>query len=550
MPSALALAVILLASMLSSAVLTAGTIRVAIARGLYDPPTGGRHVHTRPVPRLGGVAICGALFFALAVVMLNLDALDVALEHPRLLRGLLIGGAIIFLTGLIDDLWGLKAWAKLAIQVVAAICVCYFGFRIAAISLSGKAPIALGILSIPLSIAWIVVMTNAYNLVDGIDGLATGIGLLALCLSMWVAATTRHPDVVIVCIVLVGALLGFFPYNMSPARIFLGDSGSLLVGFMLPVLVVGAAAEPDASVPVLIPLSLLALPLADTTFAILRRWLRQRPIFRPDKRHLHHQLLSRGWSHGRATTCLCALAAVLAMPAVVTELAPASIRAPVSLGAGLLVGLVLVYAAQQLGYHEFSVATTILASVPGDTRRTISARIHALDLAEVLRSAKTVGQLNAILADNLAALGLASACVCRASEWRMGQNMLADVPTSRMRGAGHLAHYVRLRHRHTLALGAERDDYLLMVWSADGDRRAPHAAHVISVLASAVEDWLSRTSERGVVAGWAARMPDDIVVRSPRRSRALSDGRRQSDARRSLPINLSRDGGDAAMRLE
>lgn len=393
----------LLLSAAASLALTSLVIRGAKARRLYDMPTGGRHIHTRPVPRLGGIAVFASLVLgvlAYAVVeMLGGGRVD-----GRFLTGILLGGGLVFAVGLRDDLRGVRPVAKLAAQGIAASIAFACGFRIEVIRLAPELHIALGGLALPVTVLWVMLLSNAFNLIDGMDGLAGGIALLALGATALVSMVDHNVELVPICLALIGALLGFMRYNVHPARIFLGDSGSLFVGFLLPILAVRGVYTAQGAVVTVVPLFLLAIPLLDTSLAVARRWLRGTPVFGADRRHLHHQLLAHGFTAWQAVSLLYLGAIVLALPGI--WLASGTPRWTYVIAAGALYGTGLVYGTCRLGYHEFTVATGVLASGLGRARRTIRASIHARDVAQLIERAESLEHVEAILCDSASALGL------------------------------------------------------------------------------------------------------------------------------------------------
>src|SRR5690606_35243767 len=284
---------VLVVSVLGSLLLTPVVIRAAVGWGLYDLPDGKRRVHTRPVPRVGGVVVFVAMLLGLggaAAVDLTTGS-GLLRANASYITGIVLGTALLFGTGLVDDIRGVKPYSKLVVQVVAACIAYFFGFQVVRIGFGPDFGIDLGWLSLPVTLIWIVGVTNAFNLIDGLDGLATGIALVALSTTAVAAQMLGNTEVVIVCLALTGALIGFLRYNFNPARIFLGDSGSLFIGFLLAVLSVHGSMKSATAVLVLVPLSALALPLLDTFLAIGRRWLRGVPLSSADSRHIHHRLL-------------------------------------------------------------------------------------------------------------------------------------------------------------------------------------------------------------------------------------------------------------------
>jgi UDP-GlcNAc:undecaprenyl-phosphate GlcNAc-1-phosphate transferase len=252
--------------------------RVAIFYKLLDHPDGDRRLHRSPIPRLGGVAIFISTGIALAVSILwdRLDA-SIALPLSPLLPGILIGAVIVACLGLVDDLVGVRPSIKLTSQTIAAFAVIAYGFRIDTLSFGGTASLALGPAAVPLTVFWIVGITNAFNLIDGVDGLAGVFALIAIAASSISNILLHGPSVMLLSAAMFGSVLAFLRYNKSPARIFLGDSGSMTLGFVLAIRTVSSATAPTGSTYALIPLFALAFPIADTLIAIARRWIRDVP---------------------------------------------------------------------------------------------------------------------------------------------------------------------------------------------------------------------------------------------------------------------------------
>ena len=252
--------------------------RFAIRHRLLDQPDGIRRAHSRAVPRLGGVATFAGLIAAFALAPLVGLVSPTAPALPRLTLALIASCSILFVIGLRDDLRGVPPALKLAGQTFAALIVCYGGFRLDVLVIPPGHEIALGWIGIPISVIWLVGVSNALNLVDGLDGLAGGVSVIALLTATAAALVVHNPTVPWYTLALGGALLGFLQFNFPPARIFLGDSGSLVVGFLLAVYTVKGATRPDQATYALAPIFALSFPLLDTGFAMLRRWLRGTPL--------------------------------------------------------------------------------------------------------------------------------------------------------------------------------------------------------------------------------------------------------------------------------
>lgn len=398
------LGVAFLAALLASIAVTPSVIRLANRNGWYDQP-GGRRIHKRPVPRLGGLAVFAATlagFIAAAGL-----GWRVAEHHREFLVGILVGGAVLFTTGVVDDLRGLRPRTKLLAQMVAAGLVYAMGFRIEMLSFWPTSDFSVGWLSLPLTLLWVVGVTNAFNLIDGLDGLATGIAIVALSTTLAAALMMGRADVAITAAALLGSLVGFLAYNFNPARIFLGDSGSLFVGFMLAVLSVHGSTKSSTAVLAIVPLLALGLPLADTGLAMARRWLRGAAFSSADGRHIHHRLLATGLTQRRSVLVLYVVSAALASIGVLAVVTPPE-KVLFVTAAGSVLCLVLLLAGMRgLDYHEFAEAGAVLSVAPAKFRRVIRDRIHARDVAQVLSQAESLKALNAILGDNAETFGFA-----------------------------------------------------------------------------------------------------------------------------------------------
>ncbi|NPV29914.1 MAG: undecaprenyl/decaprenyl-phosphate alpha-N-acetylglucosaminyl 1-phosphate transferase [Firmicutes bacterium] len=259
--------------------------KLALLAGAVDRP-GVRKLHTVPVPSWGGLGIW--LGFTAAVLL--------AVPLTREIWGLLAGGLLVLLVGLVDDRRGLSPWAKLAGQVAAAGILVAFGITVDFVTNPLGGMIYLGIFSIPVTIAWVVGITNALNLVDGLDGLAAGVAAISAVTVAVVAFGQGAPIVAWCALYLAAAALGFLPHNFHPARIFMGDGGSMFLGFMLAALAVLGLTKSATAFSLILPILILGIPIFDMLFAIVRRILRGQHIFAPDRDHLHHRLLDLGLS--------------------------------------------------------------------------------------------------------------------------------------------------------------------------------------------------------------------------------------------------------------
>jgi len=282
----------------------------AVKIGAMDVPTEKRRVHDHPIPRMGGLAIF--IGFLLSVVLFA----DITTQ----VQGILLGAIIIVVIGAIDDIVSLRAIVKLIGQIIAAGVAVAHGVLIEFFMnpniFSGEEYIALEILSIPITVLWIVGVTNAVNLIDGLDGLACGVSTIASLTMFVVALLVSEGNVAIMLAALMGACLGFLPYNFNPAKIFMGDTGSQLLGFVLATVSSIGMFKFYAVVTFLVPVLALAVPLLDTIFAFARRILKGQSPFTPDRGHFHHRLIDMGLSQKQAVAILYSITALLGLCSV------------------------------------------------------------------------------------------------------------------------------------------------------------------------------------------------------------------------------------------
>ncbi len=288
--------------------------------GWYDP-TGPRKLHAEPVPRLGGIAIFGA--FAMALLLLTLRG-----EHPLgVVHGaiplwpVVLGAFLIHIMGVLDDFQNLKATDKLLVEFIAALCLVAGGFRFQGCQVPwSDTPLAFGVLSYPLSVLWIVGVTNAMNLLDGMDGLAATVGVLASCTFGILFLVKGNGPGAAIAFALCGSLLGFLWFNWHPARLFMGDGGSLLVGFVLAALPLISHADGTIEIGFITSVVVLGLPILDTLHVILERKMSGRPLMKGDMEHLHHHLLRLGFGPKASLLLLAGSALLLCLTALTANL--------------------------------------------------------------------------------------------------------------------------------------------------------------------------------------------------------------------------------------
>lgn len=297
--------------------------RIAFNSGAVNVPKDNRRVHKKPMALMGGLAIIAGFLIAVIYSFATKDSKQFLnyISQPKAL-GIIIGVLIIIVMGIIDDIKPLRARIKFPVQLLAAVIVVSTGTRILAISKPFQATVAthpsmmylLGdIFAFLISVFWIVGITNAINLIDGLDGLAAGVSGIAT-LSLYIVAVIRNQDdFAIIAVSLVGAIFGFLPYNFNPAKIFMGDTGSTFLGFVLAILSIEGTMKSVTALALAIPILVLGLPIFDTAFAILRRILSGRPIGEADRGHIHHRLLDMGLSHRMSVIILYIISGALGL---------------------------------------------------------------------------------------------------------------------------------------------------------------------------------------------------------------------------------------------
>jgi UDP-GlcNAc:undecaprenyl-phosphate/decaprenyl-phosphate GlcNAc-1-phosphate transferase len=287
--------------------------RVGRILGLVDEPGERRRLHVRPVPRLGGIALFLGIFLP-AVAFLALDGSW---------RGILLGAAIAVTVGVVDDLRGLAWWAKLGGQSAAAAAAVGFGVTIDRFTLPfvGIHDLPAG-LAVPATFVWIVAIMNMVNFLDGLDGLAAGICGIAGATFAVISLSLGKPEAAVLSAIVAGACFGFLRHNFYPARIFMGDSGALLLGFTLAAVAVQGLLKTAATVALFFPLFVLAIPILDTSFVIARRLKHREKLYAADQAHLHHRFLRRGYTQARAVLTMYAWCLTLAGAALATRFVP------------------------------------------------------------------------------------------------------------------------------------------------------------------------------------------------------------------------------------
>ncbi|WP_251861564.1 MraY family glycosyltransferase [Clostridium sp. Marseille-Q2269] len=294
-----------------SVVLTPIIKKIAVILGVVDIPKDKRKIHKKPIPLLGGIAIYISFIIAL-----------IFKKGPLTLQeaGIILGATVIVIGGFIDDKYDMSPIKKIIFQLVAAICIILCGLKIEFITNpfnQSTLYVGLHAFAIPITIVWVIGITNALNLIDGLDGLAAGVALIS-CITMFVIAILNQRwEAAILTSILSGSILGFLPYNFNPASIFMGDTGSQLLGFLLAAISIEGAIKSATAFAIVVPILALGLPIYDTLFAMIRRKINGKPIMQADRGHLHHRLLDMGLTQRQAVIIMYLISAVLGSFAII-----------------------------------------------------------------------------------------------------------------------------------------------------------------------------------------------------------------------------------------
>ncbi len=367
---------------------------LANRRGWVSLPQDGRHLHKFPLPRLGGVAIFLAFSVSLGLW------LGLSLIFPRLLQGLApatllriyVPASLIFCLGIYDDLFGAGPYVKFAVQALAGVMLFAGGMRVLDLPLlfTHALPWFVGL---PLTVLWVVAVTNAFNLIDGLDGLAAGSALFSTLVFFVCSLVTHSWLGSLMSVTLAGAILGFLRFNFNPATIFLGDSGSLFIGFVLSALALAGSQKAPTFVAVAIPVVSFGLPILETSLSILRRWISGRPVFTADRDHIHHRLLQMGFSHRQVVIVLYAVSAMFAMLSLFLLWPTGSTLGLVLsvVGTGIWLGV------QHLNYVEFGELRRV-AQRTIDQRQIVINNLAVRRAVAELKVAENINQVRSVVA--------------------------------------------------------------------------------------------------------------------------------------------------------
>ena len=417
--------------------------RLALKVGAVDMPDRVRKIHIAAVPRMGGVAIfvafivpvvAGYFLGASGVLRVSLRVHEAICRAPVEAAGLLSACLLMLLLGVYDDIRHVSPKVKIAVQIAAALILCAVGIRIDQVSNPfGGGPLSFGVFAIPITVFWVLAITNAMNLIDGMDGLGPGVGLF-VAVTMFLMAMFYDVQLVQpLTAALVGAIIGFLIFNFHPAKIFMGDSGSLFVGFFLSAV----AIQGDMKRLLLIPVVALALPIFDTALAILRRWSRGLPMSTPDKQHLHHRLMRMGFSQREAVFILYGVSVILGCTALVLMMLQDTRQVVIMIAGMAVVGVIV--GVHILGGRDFSTIGGRIVTLLRRKRSRRDAWVKLYETTAKLENAVGMSQLWDDVSELLGALDVDAAVlhVARAEHppeefsWR---HEVADVPQESVEG--------------------------------------------------------------------------------------------------------------------
>jgi UDP-GlcNAc:undecaprenyl-phosphate/decaprenyl-phosphate GlcNAc-1-phosphate transferase len=452
----------------SSLILTPLIRRLCERFKLLDLPLASRKTHRRAVPRLGGVAIYLACLIALSTLPLVDNLLTQTLRHytPQIFVALIPATLVLFL-GIYDDLHGTNAGVKFAALGLIAVLFYAMGGRIEALSIPFVGSVELpSTLSFLITVFWLVGIANAFNLIDGMDGLASGAALFSSLVILVVSFSREAPLMIVAAIVLCGALAGFLRYNFNPASIFLGDSGALFVGFTLAAISVLGTQKATTAVAVAIPALAFGFPVVDTAVTMTRRLVSGKPLFEGDNEHIHHMLLARGWSQRQVALVLYAVCATFGLLAMLfTQTGTRSTGFVL-----FVVVVVVIVAVGNLRYHEVDELKAGVKRTVGDRRIRVANNIRVRRASRALTKANDLRELFDAVSYLLESGEFAYACL------QISHPAGREVNERAVRASA---------GRQVLRDLEMRNGRIFWSWSraaVDAEKRGPHAARLRGVL--------------------------------------------------------------------
>jgi UDP-GlcNAc:undecaprenyl-phosphate GlcNAc-1-phosphate transferase len=468
-------------------------IRIARRRRLLDIPSESRRVHTHPIPRVGGVGVVMATVVAVVIVTGIGSAIGTGVPPSIVgLAPLAAAISVVFTVGLIDDLRGVAPRHKMAAQSIAALILLASGLKINVIALSVNSP---GV-AVPawigsaLILVWLVGMTNAFNLIDGVDGLAGTVALIAAVATIGVEAVQMGRPPSIVTLAVIGSILAFLRFNSNPARIFLGDSGSMSIGFFLAAQSIRSFADDQGRFFALVPLFCLAFPLIDTTIAIARRWIRGEPLSRADGRHVHHQLLALGLSPGRTVEILGFFFLGIATLGVSIVFARPEFTLAMLGGAIVVLFATFWYGLRWLRYHEFVEFGASVLSVVRNARVAVQEKVRASEVASQVSSAATLDEVKALVSGLVDEVNL------------LDIEVIAPTDAVRSNGLSHQRIFpldalpVHLDYPFAWTSDVGRRELVLRIWYPRPQQACRHTAERVAIrLTPALESWFKNSAQ-------------------------------------------------------
>lgn len=358
---------------------------------LLDVPVDGRRLHRTAIPRLGGVALYFSCLAALSLLPFVDNLLTATLSGFKTeFFTLAIPATLVLLVGVYDDLRGTNAVVKfIALGSIASLFFA-MGGRIDALSIPLVGSVELPpLLSFVITVAWLVGITNAFNLIDGMDGLASGAALFSSLVILGVSVSQERSLMIVVSLVLCGALAGFLRYNFNPASIFLGDSGALFIGFLLAALSVLGTQKATTAVAIVVPILAFGFPVVDTTMTMARRMVSRKPVFQGDNEHIHHMLLARGWSQRRAALVLYGVCAAFGLVALIFPATGSKLTGFML----FVISVAVIIAVGHLRYHEVDEIRAGVKRTVGDRRLRVANNIRVRRAARALSKASDLHEM-------------------------------------------------------------------------------------------------------------------------------------------------------------
>jgi UDP-GlcNAc:undecaprenyl-phosphate/decaprenyl-phosphate GlcNAc-1-phosphate transferase len=402
-----------------------------IRQGWLDKPKTGRHFHVSPVPRLGGIAVFATFTVVTAASLFTTKFFGVGPTiSVHTVFGILLPACLIFVLGLLDDIFSLGPYLKFGVQTIAALWLYWGGFGIHRLALYSEHATLRAFIGLPLTIIWVLLITNAFNIIDGLDGLSAGSALFSTVIIFAISILRHTPLVSLLSIVLAGVIFGFLRYNFHPASIFLGDSGSLFIGFLLSALALASSQKGTTIVAVAIPVVSFGLPLLDVCLSVFRRYMNNKSLFLGDDEHVHHKLIKRGFSHREAVLVLYAVAAAFGI------LSLTLLHGDMMIGVVLfLIGLGVWLGVQQLNYLEVYELAAVTRRMRRRKRLTAN-NLHVRRAMESLRHpALGFAELCRIIQSALEPIGFCGISISLAQADWMDETLL--LPLRRNGGSGY-----------------------------------------------------------------------------------------------------------------